>query len=656
MSLGSLTTAMCCGIWLLASLTAGCGSKPPPPASPPPAPPPPEVPVTVSPASDLQVGAWFRPAFFLLFDRGFRPATVDLPGRYPAAFGDGRIRPPAGQQFSPPLQKSIEDASATTPALQDLVSEQLGAGSAATAGTIIEWARKMSARSTEGAVYITSRDARRIILAMYFAQAIADADAQNFHRAHVLFSDVSRAVGADDDFGGVESFAEFRRFFTDVPDKPRYEAFAKRLENYIRSREESLLISGEHAAVLHVAGMKDAAEFMRDKLLSRCNLVLLPLIDMAILRGQGYGFSPPKQLAEMRSRLQGHAKALEQGRRRSDVEPYRAKAVKEKSSEEYLRNLEALELLVRGGTVRVNAAAGSVEKAVRSLQSGPRAIDDWVREKVLCVEHCPLYMLKPGEDAFAVEVGWPLIYESDRKSFVNMNLAAFAGGGDHLAATRVLRRWCVGEPLPEQLRNGSGHFIMAWYWLELNRPEFARMALLSGAEHLLGLAKAADLERMRANPVRDASAMTEALQAEVNGYRMLVAAAALASTPPGTPEGGGDSYLAELQVMMAAWRQSWLKCGLPEAVADDVVWRIEAESKKSGGVQVRPQSERYHFFDYRFRHGPVPDVVVERGVEKELFDDDGKVRGAEAGISEFMREFTLPVEFSKASRKRWGGG
>lgn len=592
--------------------------------------------------------------FFVLFDRGFRPSAVDSPGRYPVAFIDGRIRPAAGQQFIPPLQKSIDDASATTPALQDLVAGQIGAENAATAGTVIEWSRKMSVKTSEASGSISSRDARRIILGMYVAQALADADAQNFHRAHVLLSDVSRVLGTDDDFGGAEGFMDFRRFFAEVPDVPRYDAFAKRLESYIRSREETLLVSGEHAAVLHAAGMKEAAEFIRNKLLSRCKLVILPLIDTAIVRGQGYGFSPPKQLAETRSRLLVHAKALEQGRRPSDVDPYRAEAAKGKSPEEYLRQLEAFESLVGGGA-RPAPDAGSVEKVVRSLQSGLPAVEEWVREKMLCVKHCPLYMLKPDGDPMVVEIGWPLVYAPEQESFEKMSLVAVTGKDDGRQLAEVIREWCGGAPLPEQLRSGAGHFILAWYWLERERPEFARMALLAGAEHLLGVSKAADVERMRANPSGNASAITAALQAEVNAYRMLLAAAALTSMPAGAPDGGGDSYLAELQVMMTAWRQSWLKCGLPEAVANDAVSRIDVESKRVEGIEARPQRERYHFFDYRFKYGSVPDVAVKQAVEKELFDAEGKVRGAEGGITEFMREFTLPVEFSKASQRRWGG-
>jgi hypothetical protein len=631
------------------------GCNPPPPPPPPPAPQPvPAPPEPEAPSiSEQEVGTCLGPFFYVLFDRGFRPSTVGSPGRYPVAFIDGSIQGAPSQSLTPALQKSIEDALATTPPLQHVIAEQLRGSSIAIGDAVVAWNQTLRTKATATDEFISSRDARRFVLGMYVAQALADADAHNFHRAHVLLSDVSRVLGGDSDFGAPDQFADFRRFFTEVPDVPRYESFAKRLESYIRVREESLLVSGEDAAVLHVVGLKDAANFMRDKLSSRFTLVILPLIETAIVRGQGYGFSPPPQLVEMRRRLEGHAETLKSEQRRGGMEPYRAEAAAVKSGEDYLRQLEAFEKAVRDDA-RPAAEGGSIEKAVRTLQASPRSVVEWMREKVLCEKHCPLYMVKPTSDQVVVEVGHPVVYTAKDESFGMMNLAAISADHENKSLGQAISTWCSGEPLPQSISDGAAHFLLAWYWLELERPQLARMALLAGAEHLLDFAKAADIERLRADPGRNAAVIASALQAEVNAYRMLLAASAITATPAGAPVDSGESYLAELQVLMTAWRQAWLKCGLPEAVANEVVRRIDAEGRRVASVEAMPQRERYHFFDYRFEHGAVPDVVVKLACEQELFSADGKVRGGGAGMSGFVRSFDLPKEFSKASRVRWG--
>jgi hypothetical protein len=594
-----------------------------------------------------------RPFFYVLFDRGFRPSGVDSPGRYPVAFIDGGIQSSPTQSLTPALQTSIEDAQATTPSLQSLVAEQLRGSPIASGDAVLEWTQKMQARSTGTSTYIAEHDARRFVLGMYVAQALADAAAQNFHRAHVLLGDVSRVLGADSKFATDDHVADFGRFFVEVPDAPRYESFATRLEQYIRTQEESLIVSGEDAAILHAVGLKEAATFIREKLLCRVTLVILPLLETAILRGQGYGFSPPAQLAELRRRLLGHAEALAGDQRQGEGEPYRAEAKALESGKEYLLQVESLEKMLREGR-RPGPDGGSVEKAVRTLQASPRAVGDWIHEKVLCAKHCPLYITKPTDDSAVIEIGQPLIYAPREESLVAMNLAALAAGDEDATLGRAIADWCAGGPLPEKIQGGEGHFMLAWYWLEHGRPQLARASLLAGARHLQECAKATDIERLRADPGRHASAIGAALQAEFNAYRMLLAAAAISATPVGVPFDSGDSSVAELQILMTAWRQSWLKCGLPQSVADAAVRRIDAESQRVSAVEARPQPERYHFFDYRFEHGAVPDVVVKRASEEHLVGADGKIRGGDAGMTDFVRSFDLPVEFSKASRVRWG--
>lgn len=647
--------------WLLAAVivlaVAGCWkkeNKEPPPV---PTAPPPESPVQAPPPPRVSMGdvaALLQPYFFILFDRGFRPAGVETPARYPVVLVDGWLKSVNGDfRYSAALQQSVRDAVAATPALEELVAEQLSGGAPDQANAAAKWAQFVRTLPVPADGTPVTKRIRRMVLGSYFQQALADADQRNFHRAHVILSDIGRVLAIDDDFTGPTGFVDFRRFFEEVPDAQRFESFARTLESYTSACEETLLVGGEHAAILNAAGLHDAANFMRDKLLARLDMVTLPLIAAAIVRGESYTFAPPKQLTETRKRLVEHEGVLRRGRKKEPLKPHLAEAASVKASEGYAEKFSEFAALVTAGAGKA-ASAGSVEKAARSLQGMTRPIGQWVREKVLCAAHCPMYMLEPGTEQLVVELSQPVVYVSAQAKFVSSNPAAVVSPDSSDTLAGNLKAWCAGEPLHETLQHGGGHFLAAWYWLESGRPNLARSGLLAGAEHLLAVSRAADIETLRADPVRNAAALAAVLQAECNAYRMMLAAAAIRSTPAGAAADGGDSYLAELQVLMTAWRQAWLKCGLPEAAANDAVRLVEIESRKAAAIEAAPQRPRYHFFDYRFTYGPVPDVVVRRAHETELFSAEGKSHLEGEGMKGFWEGFLLPREFSKSARTRWG--
>ena len=226
MTIARLANCLCGLLLLVISLSVGCkpDSKPsaPPAATAPPPPPPPPPPLTAD-----EVSARMRPLFVAVYEHGFNPTMLSSPTRSGTA---------------------AADASAKTPSLSVLVEKEC-----AKAGIDVAAVMKCAADVQQK---LTKRQARDAVLAIYVDQALADADAGNLHRAHVLLSDVLSDISDSQAGDFSASITGLRRFFQEVPDKDRLQAFAQELDSYMRLAEESILLRGEHAAVQRPASRR----------------------------------------------------------------------------------------------------------------------------------------------------------------------------------------------------------------------------------------------------------------------------------------------------------------------------------------------------------------------------------------------------------------
>jgi hypothetical protein len=133
-------------------------------------------------------------------------------------------------------------------------------------------------------------------------------------------------------------------------------------------------------------------------------------------------------------------------------------------------------------------------------------------------------------------------------------------------------------------------------------------------------------------------------------------------SPPGAHVDSRDSYLPQLEVLLLAWKQAWLKCGLPQKPADAAIAGFartsEAQRRRlrelSGADRIAIRNDRYFFFDYRFRAGDVPDIVVSKASADELVENPriGELAGTERFL-EFVKSFQKPREFSPGFAARW---
>jgi hypothetical protein len=532
-----------------------------------------------------------RPLFLVLYDRGFNPTTLGSPNRWAAGNASSTALPPA-------MAKAAEEAAAATPPLTKLIRKECERAGIDPA-TVLKCAGDLAQKMTEP-------QARERLLAIYVVQALKDADDGNLHRAHVLLTDVLTEMNEGQTQGMRSSLAGLRRFFSEVPDEKRLQDFARQLDRYVRLQEENFLLYGEHAAILHAGGFTPAATFTREKLLTQFDLITRPLIDLAIARGESYAFRQPDQLRETRRRLAAHAEAL-----------------------------RATGPAQRDDSFRTQAA----------LKPEPRSIAEWMEAL--------------GPHAELLAAATPTAYDVEQKDLIAPELWAVLRDRQRLD---VMADWSAGKPAAAVIADGSGAVLLAAQWLEQGRPELARTALVAGAEALLESSKTIDAGPSRGQDDGRREQVAAALVGQLNAYRLLMAASLITTSPPGAHVDVRDSYLPQLEVLLLAWKQAWLKCGLPQKPADAAIARFARNSEEqrrglreqSGPGQMGIGPKRYYFFDYRFRTGDVPEVVVAQASADELVEDPriGELAGTERFL-EFVKSFQKPREFSPGFTARW---
>ncbi len=468
---GSLRRPQTGPVGLLAAgwlIVAGCGRTPPPP------PPVAEVaPVEVEPerADPREVARNLGPFYFVLFDRGFSVDVVDTPSR-------ARVRWPANQwefdalrssysALNPKMAVRIADAWTATPRLGAIATE-MGISDPAQSAAVAAWARLVAPErgSSSGPPRLAPSLARDTLLAIGLRQALQDADQKNFHRSHVLLTDMAEIMNESSPLQQREGRDIFIKFFREVPDTARFEDFSARLSAYSEARRREVLLAGEHAAVLHAAGLTSAAAFMRDQLLSQFDLITLPMIDRAIRRGVSFGFPAPEQVTRLRAQLESLAAALREGAADPAV-PYLREAVAEPGDAAYRGQLEAFEKMWANDAAAAGEQA-TAEQRLEELAAVKRPVGDWFREKVAVVKNAPLLTLRPPMTERFFEMISPLGYDPTAKRLLVERVSELPARADGVGEALV--GWCRGGTLPDELANGSGHAILAWYWLESGRP------------------------------------------------------------------------------------------------------------------------------------------------------------------------------------------
>jgi len=564
----------------------------------------------------------------------------------------------AGQQEW--VQRSVARAVASTPSLIDLTRRHIGDQGPRVLQVFnfvpqslsVDTASRLSRLADLRASYdvqtlidessaISPADARRAILAIYVRQALADADSGNLHRGHVILSDVLRMMSLEQETvsgsgGGVRSL------FGQVVNQANLDTFSAALSRYVEDQADALVISGENASILHAAGLRDGAEFIRAALLAKYELLVIPLIGRAQSRADNAGYRPPETLRRFQKLILKHIESLRGNGKLSVRHKEEASAAADADYDAALKRFRNL---------WTGESASSLDKTLADLRALKRPIAAWYDEKLIASVNCPLQFLPEGISREHLATGIPLEYDKEEQRFKDANLLEFVAERRELGD--AIRTWCRETDSGPLLRAADGHFVLGWYWLEVGQPALARQAWIDGARELLGASAAMN--------DRGGKIAVEALLDELNAYRLLAAASFITFAPPGVIVDRTNAYETEIRAITADWVSTWTLNGHSQKEAQRVVEQMfRADITKPGQGSSR-QAERYPFFEYRFRSGSVPDVLVDVATASELFDSDGLFYIDESAapqrrydrIRMFLRGFQLPTEFSDGAARRW---
>ena len=671
-----------------AAAIAGCSEPPPPPPPPPPstaarpAPSAPAAPPATKFADVDTAAKVLVPYFYLMFDWGFSPSEVPsdvmsqgrrpvLDTRTPFLRDGDNLKMPDGVSDevlkSEWSERSRIRALVTTPTLEDLLSKQIGNGPAlyqafrfipsvyGGSATAFQSVFDQFVNNVKPSDFylndscgMSSREAGRAILAIYVAQALADADAGNLHRAHVILSDTLRIMSMGQG-STTKAGDSIEALFTEVVNQSNLDRFTAALSRYVEEQADALVVSGENASVLKAAGLRDGAEFIRAALLAKYQLLVMPLIAKAQQRARNAGYRSPESLAGFQKQIGRHVATL---RGSGDSEKQYLQQAVDAADGDYAAVLDRFRGMWGGNS------EASLDKTLDDLRKLSRPVQSWYEEKQIAATHCPLQFVSAGLTSAELSIGLPLEYDETERKFKDTNVLDFVAARQRLPEDTLgedVKMWCGDASGASPLvRNGLGHFMLGWYWLEAGKPRFARQAWIDGARALLESPEVLDEQ--------GGNAGITGLLHQVNAYRLLVAASFITAAPPGVIIDRTNTYETEVRANATDWNSTWTLSGYPEKEATRVIdsmFGVAGNSLLSDAT--RQQSERYPFFDYRFRSGSVPDVLVDEAVSAKVFNSDGLFYVDESAsppeprykrISELFRGFVLPVEFSEGAKRR----
>lgn len=473
--------------------------------------------------------------------------------------------------------------------------------------------------SSESDARRESDSAKEDLLGIYLRQAISDARNRNYHRSHVLFSDIAEERSRKRSGQLIAAIAEF---FVAVPDREAVEVFGDTLLEYVEEQGKNIVFIGEHAATMKAAGFDAVSDFERRELVTQLEEITIPMIRQAEGRAESYGFSASR-LTQSKRRLQSLLSPLKESLADHAVGVGLVpKAMDLPLIQEYSDLFGVFEKYLNADN---GSDGGQVESLARQIEKlwdskrpiAPSAADvagGWLAEKQICAASCKDFIVWPK---LGLEIGCicPVKWDAENKQLVDDADEAFSElySAEHVAA---VKEWCrKGEytRTANECRSGAFYYLLGWYFLECEDSARARKAFIYGAQLILDR-----LEDIRLDAKRDDSQLVS----EINAYRLLIAAAGINSSEPGSLA-STSSYLAELRVLLKAWRQRWLLSGFPQSQAQTAIDNCnKAIDLLQKHARERPELDRYFFLDYRFRHGAIPDVLVDDALRRRVFQPE----------------------------------
>ena len=430
------------------------------------------------------------------------------------------------------------------------------------------------------------------LVAIYRSQAARDAVAGRLHRAIVGYQDV--LANLDTDVLNLD-------FFKAVPNQDTLKQFESTFIAYVSSQEKNVIVRAELAAVLRCAGLKESAEFLEHAIVDQFQLSTLPVVESVIEYANSYGYKEPADLPVTRQRIESHLTKITKAGRHDSAQHIRLAFESHTSGDKAASHRKKLADLLEQAAAMNGKSDKELDLLSREhlfeLQRIPRSIIDWLAEKKLFLTKRPEWLMGSADFPRA-NVVCPCDLYDDTRGFTNL-LAPLLDGIE----PQKLTEWATADAAERESRVDSGqyHFLLGWYWLEQNKGINTQTAFVAAARAFAVQAGKGD--------------SLPSMVARRNTILLLIAAAAISEMPPGANVSHAQ-YLNELNLQMLIWKRKWDALGFPPEqgekefkTLENLIYLITSRDKVTNNAEV---TQRYFFFDHRYDHGAIPDVLVDR--------------------------------------------
>jgi len=437
--------------------------------------------------------------------------------------------------------------------------------------------------------------------ALFYMQHAAARQAvreKQFHRAIVFFNDVVRGWPAPS--------ALDISLFDRVPSAKELQDFGSNFEGLVDSQRFIVIVQAEQAAALRGGGLEDSAGFLWRSICDQYRLYTLPMLEIAADYGRSYGFAPPPRARQAQADIERYVTLIEPvasvGAVVRDV-PWE-NAPDDPQALKLLEQLEAAAADKSDGTKTLDQKPPRTPNAILSdVLAIRRSLSVWLREKTILSAVARNGLFRSSHSLATAAALAPVAAVDSTHGFIPDFGELFSE-----ATKDRLQAW-LRDPTDQVRTTDDGvlQFLVGWYLLDQGDPIRAKAAFIAAARPFLAA---------------DSGDTPAALIARRNGLVLLLAAACITETPPGVDAFKAD-FLDGLNVQATAWRRRWFAQGLPAVHADrqsaligDTVNRIRARL----GQAADESWNRYFFVDYRFRLGPVPDIIAADALTMRLYE------------------------------------
>jgi hypothetical protein len=423
--------------------------------------------------------------------------------------------------------------------------------------------------------------------------AVEDGSKKKYHRALALYHDILDAMSLKSDIPLVEGL------FETVPNPELLAKFSFEMGLYLQIHRVNLVAEMELARILEQAGLKESSAYVKNRARDRFKLYTRPVIEESINYAQGYGFSPPSDLAADQRALAELVETVSTELPGSDDQP----ACIQKA----LGATDAAGVSAKLG--KIGELLGQKEPAAREEAKKKEfiggliaevldeeiALSTWVdlKNRLRTANSAYLWRIDgPRARAIAINLLPVDRYDADRGLTGNLNAIL---RGD---LCKALKEWAglSGTNRDESDAAGAYYFALGWYWMDRGDWSLAQEAYIRAARHYQ--AKAA---RLKAGPGAPKAAAAAGLVAERNLLVMLTTASGCMLQPPAGVPAGSGIYAGELARQALMWKRRWNSAGLSETQADREVsllaGRLETVRRSAGALD--NPLDRYFWFDCR---------------------------------------------------------